>query len=198
MEAAGGRFAIGGADADFYLEGEEADRTNIEVLAHGQRLELNAGIANEPILLNGMAVGGTSALSDRDEIDLGPYKIVINDVKSAPALDSERHLHVVNEGGLVNAYGTDNRSRPEHLQASAAGANEGWASPREESSMRAGKKCVFGTPMEENELDGTVYMSSEEFASHTGFDMKSSQRFAGSALQHLPLITFLGPQFDSG
>ncbi|MCB0361039.1 MAG: FHA domain-containing protein, partial [Bdellovibrionales bacterium] len=52
------RFVIGGPDASMHVDGESPDDVQLEVINIGNRLELCTGNCSNPIIVNGLAVGG--------------------------------------------------------------------------------------------------------------------------------------------
>lgn len=169
----GAKFAIGGDDAHFFLSaaGEE---TQLEILANGSRLELHSFPGQSSVIVNGMSVGGVTNLSDRDEVDIGPYKIVINDIASARTAKQSKMIAALESGRDLG---------PDPASARAGKMGKAWDDDSSSKKLVSGKKFIFGSsPDEPEDIHGTLAMSRRDMAAKLG-EMGAAQRFTQSAIR---------------
>lgn len=185
MSAEGERLVIGGPEADLMIDGESDDRPQLVVAVHGGGLELTAGRGGTPVTVNGMAVAGESSLADRDDIVVGPYRIIVNDeARAAEHVQAQQELAV--------------ETAPERSASFIARdmADEDWDRP----AKHGRGNFVFGTPPEEEDVTGTISVRKEDFSSYAGLPHRYSTTMQeidqGSAMADrlliiLGLIVFL-------
>ncbi len=172
----GAKFSIGGPDAHFFFENAN-EEAQLEIAVNGSRLELTSFPGAASVIVHGMAVGGTTTLSDRDEVDLGPYKIVVNDAASARLSKQNRMI------AALEAQKDSNIADP--IQARVgSGQNRTWEYETDAArrKMTTGRKFVFGSSPDEedeNNVTGTVAMTRQEMAYKVG--EMGAQRFSQSA-----------------
>lgn len=168
----GARFLVGGAEGHLFLE-PPGDATQLEIAFHASHLEMTVIASAVPIIVNGMSVGGVTTLSDRDEIDIESYKIIVNDPASARTSKENRMIAALQA----------QPKRPGAPQATL-GTNEArpweWESDVTKKKLMSGRKFVFGTNPEEDDVSGTVAMTRQEMAFKTG-EIGAAQRFSQSA-----------------
>lgn len=171
----GATFAIGGPEAHFFLE-NAAEEIQLQIASNGGRLELTSYPGGASVIINGMSVGGVTTLADRDEIDLGPYKIIVNDSASARASKQNK---------MIAALEAQKNARPSQIPILArvgTGENRAWDYEAESKrKVTTGRKFVFGTSPDEDEnnVTGTVAMTRQEMAYKVG--EVGSARFSQSA-----------------
>ena len=174
-------FQIGGPDGHFFIEGAGPETVFLKIGYNTDRLELAIGDSNEQIVLNGSAVGGVSGLNDRDEIVVPPYRLVLNDYRSAAPQPAIEQAMPSPQHPPIQAY--DKQHAPEHLQPEPA-QDDGWVSEAARRRASTGQKFVFGTDAEEDPLTATMTLGQvDERATHssrggTGYEMSASQKFA--------------------
>jgi len=182
FQEAGQVFSIGGPNAAFFLDGAPTDQSQLQVTFNGNRLELTAGASPEPILVHGMASSGITTLSDRDDVAIGPYQLIICDIASAVAVDV--NLHKAGAGsspqpGSGLAY--DRPNVPEHLRKDQG---DEWESEAARRRTLEGKKFVFGSQPESMEVTSTLpSVGRMGIDNSSGFEMSAAQRFARAAAE---------------
>ncbi len=182
FENPGEVFSIGGPDASFFLDGAPPEVSQLQITFDGSRLELSSGAGKEPILVHGMASSGITTLSDRDDIALGPYLLIICDTNSAVAVDM--NLHKAGAGsspapGGGQAY--DRPNVPAHLRKEQS---DEWESEAARRRTLEGKKFVFGTQPDSMEVTSTLpSVGRMALGSSSGFEMSAAQRFARAAAE---------------
>ncbi len=129
-------FTIGG-DSTFESEGFEQP---IATITKGELgLELSMLGTTTSMTLNGVVIGGQSALRDRDEINVLGYRIVINDLATFSRGDVTPGVNA----GAVNDVPAYNRvHRPAHLMPND---DDGWESEAARRKTNEGRKFVFGS-----------------------------------------------------
>jgi len=173
----GARFVIGGPEGHFFLE-SAGEEPQLEIVFSGTRLELNTFPDASPTMVNGMVVGGISSLADRDEVDIGPYKIIVNDPATATAAKQDRALAAIE----AKRKSSDLQS----IQAHAGDASRGWEWETDPAKrkMLTGRKFVFGTSPDDSEggegVTGTISMSRQEMNYHVG-EVGAANRFSQSS-----------------
>jgi predicted component of type VI protein secretion system len=181
----GARFSIGGADGHVFLDNAPSHTVQLEISSNANHLELTTGSGGVPIIVNGMAVGGTTALTDRDEIDVGTYKIVVNDPASARSSKENRMIAAISAqkraGNNLPATTTANVTAQANVPPAGSKSWE-WESEQARRKMTSGRKFVFGTSPEEDDVTGTVAMSRQEVAFKVG-EVGSAQRFSQTAVR---------------
>lgn len=163
-----------GGDGQIKIEGESRQLAQINYSVGTGRIELVGGPTEVPVILNGLAVRGTSSLSDSDEVNIGGCRILISDLKAfrqrgvaqnwSPAAGS-RDL-MPSAGGIIPHVGV----RP----------SDGWNGPA--ARKPSPRRFVFGQNTGDGDLDplGTVAIPSQRLRSHTSYDSHPSQRFSGA------------------
>jgi predicted component of type VI protein secretion system len=168
----GSRFVIGGPEGDMFIDGESRDAPQIVIVHFGDRVELTTGRSQQPIIINGLAATGTTALVDRDEIILGHIRIIVNDVASAQNSIVPHDYMVPTNRTSTQAYERPNL--PAHLRKEDEG--DGWESEAARRRMQVGRKFVFSSNPDGVQPTGTLALDAYEFG-RSGFEMSSSQRF---------------------
>ncbi|MFN8389334.1 MAG: FHA domain-containing protein [Bdellovibrionota bacterium] len=166
----GSRFSIGGAEGHLFLENVPPETVQLEIVYNGRNLELHTGNGGAPIIVNGLAVGGVTALTDRDEIDLGAYKIVVNEPSSARSSKQNRMI------AAISAQKRQPLSEPPSVQTNQGAKPREWESDQTARKMTQGRKFVFGSSPDE-EVTGTIAMSRQEMAYKVG-EVSTAQRFS--------------------
>lgn len=177
------KFAIGGDNAQFYLEGFSGDIELLQIQFGKQGLESFTDGTKEKVLVNNVVAVGAIALRDKDEVVLGPYKVIVCDDSSAsvPVVESfsaAQSMPKVDKN--VKAYERPNL--PEHLKKSSI-ENDQWQSEAAKRKEYAAKKFVFGSEPSPNETTGTLGLARFDIASGSGYEMSTSQRFSRAVLE---------------
>ncbi len=140
-------------------------------------VELETASESSQILVNGMAVGGVVALSDRDQIDVGDYKLVISNRMTHAAAPAFKRRTAA---AVTNPPTYEREQLPEHLRDSVDEAE--WESEASRRRIQSGRRFVFGTPVgDELDPSQTVAVPSVDFPGRPGFETNASLRFASSA-----------------
>lgn len=177
-------FQLGGPDGHFFIEGASAETVFLRVAYNGDRLELSSGDSQEQVLLNGSNMSGVSAISDRDEIVIPPYRIVVNDFGSALPAPPLSDVVSSSEPAKPAVQAYDKLHAPEHLQA-ADRQDDGWVSEAARRRSSTGQKFVFGSD-EEDPMTSTMTLGAvndrpsgtQGGLGNTGYEMSASQKFA--------------------
>jgi hypothetical protein len=173
----GSVFSIGGPEASFFLDGAPADQSQLQITFDGNRLELASGTSQFPILVHGMSSSGITTLSDRDDIILGSYLIIISDRASAVPVDAALHRAGAGSSpaaGAVQAY--DRPNVPEHLRKEKA---DEWESEAAKRKSLEGRRFVFGSQPDEMEVTSTLQaVGRRGIGGASGFEMSASHRFS--------------------
>lgn len=167
----GGLFVVGGSEGHIYIDRNVNSAPQLEITTASGQLELTVGRTNVPVLVNGMAVGGTALVGDCDEISVGPYRILANNSRSSKPRESL-------EAGYPGATEvTDSVT----AAIESAYASEDWESEASRRRSQSGRRFVFGAEGgdAEHPAGGTLSMPYSEFASKTGYDMNVSRRLSG-------------------
>lgn len=160
LSSDGSRLVIGGPEADLMIDGVTSDRPQLVVAVHGGVVELIAGRGGVPVAVNGMAVSGESPVADRDDIVVGPYRILVNDAARAG-----EQVHAQQNAAAQAAVGADASFVASHVRPE----------PEWEQPMKHGmRNFVFGTPPEEEDVTGTMSVPKEQFGSYTGLPHRYS------------------------
>ena len=178
LVSADARFVIGGEGAHLYLGGESPGELQIGYL--GERLELAVSNFSYPILVNGMAVSGTTALSDRDVLEVAGFIFVVNDPRtaSAPTEAQQKYVATENPKPDVPIVAFDRPNRPDHLRPK--GEDGGWESEAARRRSSEGRKFVFGSEEGDFDPQGTMSLPARNFGSgEVRFEPTASQRMAG-------------------
>ncbi len=168
----GSQFVAGGPDGHIFLDGTDSPQMQISV--NGPRLELSTANGTQQVVVNGMAVGGVTALSDRDEIDVNGVKIIVNDRASAGS---------AKENQMIAALEARSKTAGTAIQAHVGKPEQrawDWDSESSRRKMVGGRKFVFGSDPEQDETTGTVAMSRQEMAFRVG-EVSGAQRFSQTA-----------------
>ena len=173
LSAGHDRFVVGGPNADYSLEGTSNAEPQLEVLYMGTRLELTAGVSAKPIIVNGMAVGGVAALSDRDEIMVGPYRFVVNDLRTAVQTQYNAQKLQGNSPAFSANTGMSDGTGGSGIVRTQ---EEDWESEASRRKSLSGRKFVFGS---EREKEVTSTIGFGDFGQTSpGFEMSASHRFS--------------------
>lgn len=171
-------FQIGGEGGNFFIEGASPDAVFLSINPSGKRLELHTGQMPEQIIVNGLAVSGVTALSDRDEISLPPYRLVVNDIKS----DTPHSAKAVQTGRGSGIQAYDRPNLPAHLQSQSETEEDGWVSEASRRKESTGKRFVFGSepedPMNKTMTLGQMPPQQSSSGGRPAYEMSSSHRFA--------------------
>lgn len=174
-------FAIGGPNGVFFLQGVPNEESQVEISYTGLRLELVAGPNSAPVIVNSMATRGVAALSDRDEVDVGPYRIIVNDAASGHASAAASRFNAGCSPTVdKDARAYDRPNLPAHLKPANTAADD-WESEASRRMALSGKKFVFGTT--EDETTSTLGVSARAHGASVGFEMNASQRFAQAIVE---------------
>ena len=171
----GAKFTIGGREGHLFLEGENPEAVNLEITTGPGHIELSKGVGGISVIVNGMAVNGVTNLADRDEIDIGHYKIIVNDPTSANTSKESRMLAAITAQKKFSGDANAIQANPSGVAGSKAWE---WESEQAKRKLNAGRKFVFGSSPEDN-VTGTIAMSRQELAMKTG-EVSSAQRFQQS------------------
>lgn len=175
-------FSIGGPAGDFFLEGVPNDKPQLEIIYDGSRLELACSSSVVPVIVNHLASRGVAALTDRDEINVGAYTLIVNDLKSAAPTEPFANRAGAGSSPVADtsAKAYDRPNLPDHLrQTTPADQAGGWESEASRRLQISGKRFVFGTDPEEDETTSTLGVSARSYGGGSvGFEMNASQRFA--------------------
>lgn len=178
FDVAANVFRAGGPGSDLEIAGIDNSTGNeLAVRQLDDRLELTTLGGTTPVAVNGMAVGGVTALNDGDEIQIEDFQLLVNGWPSrgrgvghvrAPSsgdpapLPSFSSVHLVGE-----------RTAEEDTE---------WESEAAKRRAQSGKRFVFGTPSL-NELDprSTLALPPQAFPDRPGFETNPGLRFSGAA-----------------
>lgn len=171
-------FTVGGPDATLVVTGGE-NTPILRIEFAPPRIELTAFAAVQ-VMVNGASVGGTTALSDRDEVDVAGLKIVINDPASAQATKESRM-----KAAMMNNHIGRNIERGISAPIARPGAQSeiglDWESETSRRRELLGRKFIFGT----NPSGGTDahnVTSTMSFRPSGGFEVSASHRFSRASL----------------
>ena len=207
--SADSRFAIGGPEGNFFIEGATDDKPQLEISLVNGRFELSAE-SESLVIVNGLAVSGVTALSDRDEIVVGPYSIVVNDQKSGLAAQQEvgssafsspsPHTPSIDAGPVARtgsstaefARGDSEQilpavsSSPPGVRIGSGsgnvrGGDDGWASVTAPHETSGDKRYIFGDDPEQ--VPGGMSKTLAIDASPGGFNRGSGGRSSGSGFE---------------
>lgn len=171
-------FTVGGADASISLEGEPVDTIQLSIERVGSRLELYAEQATMQVIVNGLAVGGSTALADRDEIGVGPFTIVVNDLSGASQKSAGHSVPVglgfTPEGAPIAAYSQTDVST--HLKGGESTTYE-WESQSSRRQNQSEHRFIFGGKTGVD-VSGTGRYTTPQFGAHSGYEMSASTRFS--------------------
>lgn len=179
LEDIGGEFRVGGAEGDILPDPDPTAESEVVIRNDNGRIELITGSAKTPVIVNGLAVGGTTVLVDRDQIGIGAYQLVVSDPRSAAMQAPARPEIIEHQGAIPTAY--DRPNLPDHLRSSIQ--EDGWESEASRRRSQTGRKFVFGSEPEESSSStfgptDTMAMRADEVASKLRFETTPSQRFA--------------------
>ena len=182
MEEPGSRFAIGGPEGQFFIEGVPDHVVQLEISQRASRLELSTGQGSIPVIVNGIAARGVTALSDRDEVGIDSYRIIISDLRHGAAALAQPKPRAKTDRAI---YAYERPNAPEHLRReSEQRAAADWESEAARRRSQSGKRFVFGSePAQENETVTTLGFTSPRYSAPgpaKGFEMSVSQRFAAA------------------
>lgn len=182
LDTPGASFVIGGPHADLMLPASRTDGPELSVTNHGNHMELSCGIISVPVIVNGMASGGVATLKDRDEIVVGTYRLIVNDMRTSTiAIGRNGHQGFASNiapGRQVQAY--DRPNLPEHLQRPKS--NE-WESEAAKRKQQSGRRFIFGSDSSEDEVTTTIGLKTMELQRPSGFEMSASQRFSRAVFE---------------
>jgi hypothetical protein len=178
LEDAENVFAVGGSSGAFFVEGAPPETTQLEIVHNGWRVELKVGPNALPVIVNGMAARGVTALSDRDEVAIDAYRVIVNDIRSATQPETVRPKAKGPGEKSVQAYGR--KDTPEHLLKAAQQQSLDWESEAAKRRALTGKKFVFGSEPEMEEATATMGLARQRYAGGKGFEMSVSQRFSAA------------------
>lgn len=165
VSAAGFRYVIGGPTGNILLDPEDGGTTGSVISYNGTSFQLDLGVGSR-LQLNGMLVAGTTRLNDRDEIIAGPYRIMVSDSKSVSTYSGKKVWGGVSTGEF-------------DVNPQARGRD--WEAEVEQKFALSGRKSVFGVPVEEEDVSGTLSMDRESFAMRAGIESSASHRFSGAS-----------------
>jgi hypothetical protein len=177
LEDAESIFAVGGPSGAFFVEGAPSELPQLEIVHNGWRVELTVGPNALPVIVNGMAARGVTALSDRDEVAIDAYRVIVNDIRSAAQPETVRPKAKGQGEKAVQAYGR--KDTPEHLLRTSQQSID-WESEAAKRRALSGKKFVFGSEPEMEETTATMGIARQRYSGGTGFEMSVSQRFSAS------------------
>ncbi|MCB0344847.1 MAG: FHA domain-containing protein, partial [Bdellovibrionales bacterium] len=161
LSAEGSRLVIGGPEADLEIDGESSDRPQLVVAVHSGLIEVTASRGGIPVSVNGMAIAGESAVADRDDIVVGPYRIIVNDEARASAHVQAQQEMAVESAPERSASFIARDMRP---------SEDDWDRP----AKHGGKNFVFGTPPVDEDVTGTISVRKEDFSSYAGLPHRYS------------------------
>ncbi|MCB0325174.1 MAG: hypothetical protein KDD69_16440, partial [Bdellovibrionales bacterium] len=171
------RFAVGGQRGQVVIPGAPSHETQMLVTFNGQRLELSTGVSEFRVVVNGTASTGVTMLSDRDEITVGPFQIVVSDPSTrAPVQAKVARAGAGTSPEYGGAHAYDRPHAPEHLRRQDLETEE-WESEAARRRSLEGKRFVFGTEPGQDEVTSTIAVRSAKFAGGAGYEMSTSQRF---------------------
>ncbi len=177
------RFVIGGPEGDMFIEGESRDQPQIIVVFSNGRLELTTGKISRSVIVNGLASVGTTALVDRDEVLVGPYRIIVNDFASRVKPTSiKARVSEIPPGPITatpQAY--DHMNLPQYMREEDRG--DGWESEAAKRQQRSGRKFIFDRSLDDKTVTGTLALDVEDMEGQRRFEVSSSHRFLGAMQQ---------------
>jgi len=142
----GALFHVGGPEGDLQIDGEPQDKLQFSVGRIGERLELQTVDPSLPVVLSGLSVSGTSSLVDSNMIEVGPYRLLVNDLGTRSkelemaSMTAEQYV----EGGGVSEvplYSEENL--PPDMARDRKGSDS-WLSEAAKRRDRDGRDYVFG------------------------------------------------------
>lgn len=165
-------FRIGGEESDLQM-GESFEQLLAEIVNVGGRFEIRLSVNSStvPVLLNGTALGGVSALVDRDEIQVGGYRLILNDIETRKVLSPR-----TSERNMFAALGTQMEVPSVHSKVERAPSQRGKEVEEMKRKFVSGRKYIFGTEVGNNTLQ-TVSLKSHEAGLHVS-EVASSARFS--------------------
>lgn len=172
-------FSVGGPGGAFFVEGVPPDVSQLEIVHNGWRVELSVGQSALPVIVNGMAARGVTALSDRDEVAIDAYRVIVNDIRSAAPVEGVRPKGKAQGEKAVQAY--EAKNAPEHL-TNVAQQNIDWESEAAKRRAQSGKKFVFGSEPELEETTATMGLARQRYSGGPGYEMSVSQRFSAAVV----------------
>lgn len=180
----GDKFSIGGPEGTLLLNGADENLPILEVVFNMPRLELATQSSTVPVVVNGLNVGGITALNDRDEIDLDGLTIVVNDPASAQSTKEARM-----KAAMMNhqvARGLERGISAPMARPGTPAEPIGWDT-ESDRKKEIGRKFIFGTAVgggapgtDPNNVTST--MSFRTSGSPGGFEVSASNRFTRAAL----------------
>jgi FHA domain len=162
LGAQNSKLEIGGVGANLLLENIATPGAIITIVNNGTTLELSSHSSEVPVFINGLVVSGTIALGDRDEVLIGEYKLIVNDLRVSTKIDDEV-LARVGENEQVQAHISESKK----LEGN-------WVSEASRRKQLQSEKFVFG---QDDEMTKTG-MYKAATSGRFGPEMSLSQKFS--------------------
>lgn len=181
---------IGGSDADLRVWSPAEEHLGRAIIRHNaSQLELSIEAQGPKVMVNGVVVGGVTALSDRNEIIVEPFKMLVSfapDVyqmrEDAETKIGQSPFYGAEQHGAEMLYAERNLAGEPIMSAPqrpiSLAEEDGWESAAARRRASASRKFIFGVPAKEDEISGTLSMEQEVFMHQAGLS-GSSLRFAG-------------------
>ncbi len=148
----GALFHVGGSEGDLQIDGEPQDKLQFSITRNNERLELQTVSPSTPIVLSGISVSGMSSLVDSNMIEIGPYRLLVNDLgtraKELPVASMTAE-QFVQDGGISDVPLYSEENLPPDM-ARKRKNSDSWLSEAAKRRDRDSKNYVFGNS---NEFD---------------------------------------------
>lgn len=178
LAAPGSSFQLGGVDGDFFVEGANPEAVFFKIVFSGQSLEVQAPNVEQKVSVNGTLISGIVSITDRDELLVPPYRIVVNYPATAQTASGMRHQAELSHK-QIHAYEQENVDQTV--------LDDGWVSEAARRKASLGQKFLFGasegSAMERTQAVPQV--QPEDFrprtsSSGSGYEMSASQKFSAA------------------
>ena len=182
----GAQFRLGGNEADLPFPEYSDEIPAVQITAVQSRLEVQTSRTAPPAVVAGMASAGITALADRDEIEIGNIRIIVNDRRYIPPADQVK----ARQTSIIHGTGSEGRfsgpagrsSGPPLAGAIRAGREQGtgWEVEMGRKQAQVGRKFIFGAGDEADNPADEIAPRRNERPAKSGFDGSSAQRFSGT------------------
>lgn len=160
LASPGSKFLVGGDEGHLFLSEYQGAGPAVEISAGQAKLELETKGGGVSVIVNGMSASGVTSLSDRDEIDVGGYKIVVNDLRTSETMKQSRMMAVIQ--AQKDQPHAESVSIQAHIGTGTDPLSRRWEVDPMKRKLASNRKFVFGTSPEEEDVTGTVAMSRQE------------------------------------
>lgn len=179
----GSEFKLGGEEGDFFIEGADPEAVFLKVISSEDSLEVQVPNVTEQISVNGTLVSGIVSITDRDELVVPPYRIVVN-YPSAAQTSAGMQEGTDYSANKIHAY--------EHEGMGSSGERDGWVSEAARRKGSLGQKYVFGSTQGEG-MDRTMSVPQVQpepvrprpsaSSGRSGYEMSASQKFSAAYME---------------